>query len=81
QMSLVKSLPGSNAPDQKGSDEKTSGSLGMVGFTPVDYPSQTPAKSNSDLFANDTPNGLGDDGTNLSAYKDQKGEISPMTGK
>ena len=80
-MSLVKSLPGSNAPDQKGSDEKTSGSLGMVGFTPVDFPSQMPAKSNGDLFANDTPNGLGNDGTNMSAYDEQKADISPMTGK
>jgi hypothetical protein len=80
-MSLVKSLPGSNAPDQKGSDEKTSGSLGMVGFTPVDFPSQMPAKSNSDLFANDTPSGLGNDGTNMSGYDEQKAEISPMTGK
>ncbi len=80
-MSLVKSLPGSNAPDQKGSDEKTSGSLGMVGFTPVDYPSQKPAQANSDLFANDTPSGLGNDGTNLSAYDEQKADLSPMTGK
>lgn len=80
-MSLVKAVSGSNAPDQKGSDEKTSGSLGMVGFTPVDYPSQSPAKSNSDLFSNEAASGLGDDGTNLSAYQDQKGEISPMTGK
>jgi hypothetical protein len=80
-MSLVKSLPGSNAPDQKGSDEKTSGSLGMVGFTPVDFPSQMPAKSNSDLFANDVPSGLGNDGTNMSAYDEQKADISPMTGK
>jgi hypothetical protein len=53
----------------------------MVGFTPVDFPSQMPAKSNSDLFANDTPSGLGNDGTNMSAYDEQKADISPMTGK
>lgn len=80
-MSLTKALGGSNAPKADGDTSKQSGSLGMVGFTPVDYPSQKPAMSNSDLPTNDTPPGLGQDGTNLSAYDEQKGDLSPMTGK
>lgn len=82
-MSLVKAVKGSNAPDQSGSTDKTSGSLGMVGFTPVDYPSQMPAKSNADVSSTDTAPGLGNDGTNLSAYQgtDQPTDISGKTGK
>ena len=79
-MALVKAIGGSNAPKADGDTDKQSGSLGMVGFTPVDYPNQKPAMSNADLFTNDTPPGLGNDGTNMSAYDEQKADLSPKTG-
>lgn len=80
-MSLVKAIGESNAPKADGDTDKTSGSVGMVGFTPVDYPGQRPAKSNADLFTNDVAPGLGQDGTNLSAYDEQEAEVNPKTGK
>ncbi len=80
-MSLVKAVKGSNAPDASGSSEKTSGSLGMTGWTPADYPSQGPAKSNADVSTTDNPPGLGNDGTNMSAYEEQKADMDGKTGK
>jgi hypothetical protein len=80
-MSLTKAVSGSNAPKADGDNSKTSGSLGMVGFTPVDYPSQMPAKSNADLTSLDQAPSLGNDGTNMSAYDEQKADISGKTGK
>lgn len=80
-MSLVKAEKDSNAAKPTSDDEPTSGSLGMVGFTKVDYPSQRPAMKNSDISTLDNAEGLGNDGTNMSAYEEQETDISGLTGK
>ena len=81
-MSLVGAVKSSNAAKSGGESEPTSGSLGMVGFTPVDQPTQRPAKRNADISTLESVKGsLGDDGTNLGSYKDQPADVSGMTGK
>jgi hypothetical protein len=80
-MGLLKSEKGSNAAQPSSDDGPTAGSLGMVGFTKADYPAQRPAKSNADVSTTDTAPGLGNDGTNMSAYDEQSADINGKTGK
>jgi hypothetical protein len=81
-MSVTGAIKSSNAAKEDGDGEKTSGSLGMVGFTDTPYPTQRPAEKNSDISSLEAVKGsLGNSGTNESAYTEQKFQISGMTGK
>jgi len=80
-MSLVKSFDDSNAADPNTNTEAMKGSVGMVGFTAQPYPAQMPARSNADVkIQGDSIGSLGNDGTNMSAYDEQKIDINAETG-
>jgi len=82
-MSLVKSHSDSNASDPNASTDPMSGSVGMSGFTKMPYPTAKPAQSNADvgITLGDSIGSLGNDGTNMSAYEEQKADISAEKGK
>jgi len=75
-MSLIKARSDSNAAKAGGETGPTSGEVFTVGFSKVDYPSERPAKSNADVGSTGAPAGdMGNDGTNLDAYKFQPDTI------
>ncbi len=82
-MSLVKSFDNSNAADPNSSTDPMTGSVGMTGFTKMPYPTQKPAMSNADVGVSlrDSIGSLGNDGTNMSAYKEQKTDITAEKGE
>lgn len=71
-MSLLKAHKDSNAAQSSDNTGAATGSLGMVGFTSMDYPGQRPAMKNTDVgTTKDSIGALGNDGTNMSAYSEQ----------
>lgn len=82
-MSLVKAFDESNASDSNTNTDAMTGSVGMTGFTKMPYPTAMPARSNSDIKISlaDSIGSLGNDGTNMKAYDEQKADITAEQGK
>lgn len=75
-MSLPRARKDSNALRPGAETGPSTGELAMVGFTKVDYESDRPAKSNSDVASTESSVGaMGNDGTNLDAYHFQPDTI------
>jgi len=70
-MSLPTARKDSNAPDGSADSSPSTGELGMVGFTKVDYSKFKPATSNDDVGStgSNADWAMGQDGTSVSAYK------------
>lgn len=81
-MSLVKSIGGSNAPNQSGDTGVGGGSVAKDGYTIVDQPSQKPAMKNEDIkVTKEFAGSLGNDGTNMGAYEEQPAKVNAENGK
>ena len=81
-MSLEKAHGDSNAAKKGGSTDAMTGSVGMTGFTKMPYPADMPARLNSDVANTEESIGsLGNDGTNMDAYEEQKVDIKSKTGE
>lgn len=80
-MSLPTARKDSNAPDGSADNAASTGELGMVGFTKVDYSKFQPATSNSDIGStgSNAAWNMGQDGTSVGAYKFQAKEFPDET--
>lgn len=79
---LTKAVSGSNAADKSSDNGAPSGGVAKEGFTLEPYPSQKPAGSQGEV-ANTKENigALGNEGTGMNSYHDQKKTISALSGK
>jgi len=84
-MSLTKVFPDSNAPDASGQRPEDNASAGggaaMLGYSKVPFPSQMPARSNSDIsITQDFAFTMVNQGTSLPSYDEQDDTVSSESG-
>lgn len=82
-MSITKSLGDSNAAPKGASMDENSGpnEVGMLGYVPMPFPSQMPAKSNADIGITKDLSIAAQQGTSIGSYTDQPETVSSKSGK
>lgn len=82
-MSITKALGDSNAAPKGPSMDENSGpnEVGMLGYVPMPFPSQMPARSNADVGITKDLSIAAQQGTSIGAYAVQPETVSSKSGK